>query len=130
MAKRANCLGGMHIHLLFQLPCKNISSLHRIAELAVNGLLRKPEYIEVLRTVNVLFIDEIGQVSAELLSTLDILLRKIRNGNIFFGGLLIIASLDHRQLPPVKGKPFLMSPHVLTCFKFSILEHSVRASPM
>jgi hypothetical protein len=128
MAKRANCLGGIHIHLLFQLPCKNISSLHRIAELAVNGLLRKPEYIEVLRTVNVLFIDEIGQVSAELLSTLDILLRKIRNSNIFFGGLLIIASLDHRQLPPVKGRPFLMSPHVLTCFKFSILEHSVRAS--
>ena len=128
MAKRANCLGGIHIHLLFQLPCKNFSSLHRLVESAVNGLLRKPEYMEVLKSMHVLFIDEIGQVSAELLSTLDILLRQIRNNNIFFGGLLIIASLDHRQLPPVKGRPFLMSPHILTCFNFCILEHSVRAS--
>jgi hypothetical protein len=59
---------------------------------------------------------------------LDIILRKIRKNNIFFGGLLIIASMDHRQLPPVTGKPFLMSSHVLSCFKFSVLDHSVRAS--
>ena len=128
MAKRSNSLGGLHIHMLFQLPIKNIASLHRLAELAANGLMRKPEYLKVLQTLNVLFIDEIGQVSSELLSTLDILLRYIRNSNIFFGGLLIIASLDHRQLPPVKGRQFLMSPHCLTCFRFSVLQHSVRAS--
>ena len=62
MAKRSNSLGGIHIHMLFQLPCKNMSSLHRLAELAINGLLRKPEYIRVLKTIHILFIDEIGQV--------------------------------------------------------------------
>ena len=83
MAKRSNTFGGIHIHMLFQLPVKNITNLHRLAELAINGLLRKPEYIQVLKTMNVIFIDEIGQVSSELLSTLDILLRQIRNSNIF-----------------------------------------------
>jgi hypothetical protein len=90
--------------------------------------MKNPEMIQVLKVLNVLFIDELGQISAELLSTLDIILRKIRNNNIFFGGLLIIASMDHRQLPPVTGKPFMMSSHVLSCFKFSVLDHSVRAS--
>ena len=128
MAKRSNALGGVHIHVLFQLPVKNFSDLHRVAELAANGLVRKPEYASVLASINVLFIDEIGQVSAELISTLDILLRRIRENNIFFGGLLVLASLDHRQLPPVRGRPFLMSPHILTCFQFAVLKHSVRAS--
>ena len=68
--------------------------------------------------MNRIFIDEIPQVSSELFSTLDILLRQIRNSYIFFGGLLIIATLDHHQLPPVKGRKFLMSPHCITCFNF------------
>jgi len=72
------------IHLLFQLPCKKISSLHRLVESAVNGLLQKPEYMEVLKSMHVLFIDEIGQVSAKLLSTLDILLRQIRKQQFFW----------------------------------------------
>ena len=41
---------------------------------------------------------------------------------------MIVASLDHHQLSPVSGSLFLMSPHVLNCFKFAILYHFVRAS--
>ena len=128
MSKRANVLGGIHIHKLFKLPCKGKQNLHRLAELAIVAMKKKPEWIQVLSTLNILFIDEIGQLSAEMLCTLDIILRKIRQNNIFFGGLLIIATMDHKQLPPVKGTPFLVSPHIITCFKFSILSHSVRAS--
>ena len=80
-----------------------------------------------LKKINILFIDEIGQVSSELLGALDIILRKIRNNDIFLGGLLIICTIDQKQLSPVKGKPFLTSPHVLTCFKAYSLCHSVRA---
>ena len=63
MSKRANVLGGIHIHKLFKLPCKNGLNVHRMAELAVTDMLRAPEKIQVLRTLNILFIDEIGQLS-------------------------------------------------------------------
>ena len=53
--------------------------------------------------VQVLFLDELGQVSSEMLAVLDIILRKVRNSNTYLGGLLIIGTLDHKQLPPVNG---------------------------
>ena len=45
-----------------------------------------------------------------------------------WGGLLIIATMDHTQLQPVQGRPFLLSSHVITCFKMVMLKTSVRAS--
>ena len=63
-----------------------------------------------------------------MLSTLDFILRKIRRNNSFFGGLLIISTMRHKQLPPVKCPPFLTSSHIISSFKFSVLRHSVRAS--
>ena len=128
MAKRANFLGGMHIHKLFALPHKFISNLHVNAEKAIATLEKRQKTINILRTMDILFIDEIGQVSSQLLSTLDILLRQVRDTNIFFGGILIVATLDHRQLAPVKGLPFLLNSHILTCFDFQTLNHSVRAN--
>ena len=107
---------------------KTYLTLHQVAELAIEGLLRNPVSLQILKQINVLFVDEIGQISSEMLSTLDIILRRIRNSNIYLGGLLFICTLDHKQLPPIKGKPFLTSPHVLSCFEFIRLEESVRAN--
>ena len=56
------------------------------------------------------------------------ILRRVRNNNIFLGGILFICTLDHKQLQPIDGKPFLVSPMVLSCFKFVSLTESVRAS--
>ena len=75
-----------------------------------------------------MFIDEAGQVSAEVLSTLDMILRRIRQNSIPFGGVLIICTLDHTQLRPIRGLPFLVSTHILSCFRMTRLQHSVRAS--
>ena len=44
------------------------------------------------------------------------------------GEVLIISTMDHTQLQPVNGRPFLLSTHVITCFKMIKLECSVRAS--
>ena len=128
MSKRAVQLGGKHIHKLFCLPGHNKYTLYRLAEVALIALNRKAERYFFLRKINILFIDEIGQVSAEMLGTLDVILRKLRNNDIFLGGLLIISTIDHKQLSPVRGKPFLTSPHVMTCFKAFKLHHSVRAN--
>ena len=69
-----------------------------------------------------------GQVSSELLSTFDMILRKIRNSNIFMGGVLIIFTMDHTQIQPIGGRPFVTSCHFIPCFKTVALKHSVRAS--
>ena len=76
-------MGGIHIHKLFKLPCKGKQNLHRLAELTIIGMKRKPEWIQVRSSLNILYINEIGQLSAEMLCTLDIILRKVRRNNIF-----------------------------------------------
>ena len=52
--------------------------------------------------------DEAVQVSAELISMLEIILRILRGNIIPFGGVLILCTLEHTQLAPVKGKTFLV----------------------
>ena len=128
MARRSVFLGGKHIHQLFCLPIGKNLSAHRMAELAICKLMRQPERHNLIMILDVLFLDEIGQLSAELLSVLDIILRKLRNNNIFMGGILVISTMDHTQLQPVEGRPFLLSSHVITCFKMVKLETSVRAA--
>ena len=82
----------------------------------------------MLQMMQVLFIDELGQVSTKMLAVLDIILRKVSILNIYLGGLLVIGTLDHKQLPPLKGKPFMTLQHILTSLEFVILQHSLRAS--
>ena len=128
MAERAVHIGGIHIHKLFNIPVKQNASVSRVAELSIVSLKRHPEKLQILQMMDILFFDEIGQLSANMLSCLDIILRRVRDNNIFLGGILFICTLDHKQLPPINGKPFLVTPIVLTCFKFIGLKESVRAS--
>ena len=61
-----------------------------MAETALQSLIQNPVALNVLKMVDVLCLDEVGQISSEMLSCLDIILRRIRNNNIFLGGLLFI----------------------------------------
>lgn len=98
-----------------------------MAELAITKLLRDPKRLFLIQKLDILFFDEIGQLSSELLAVLDIIFCRIRDTNIFFGGVVIIGTIDHTQLQPVNGRPFLTSSHVITCFKMTMLKTSVRA---
>ena len=65
--------------------------------------------------MDILFVDEIGQLPAEALSAIEIILRRIcNNSNVLMAGVVIISTLDHTQLEPVKQRPFLVSSHVIT----------------
>jgi hypothetical protein len=128
MCKRALQLGGTHIHQLFKLPTDDYLNPHRRAELAILQLMKKPKLMDFIKSVHILFFDEMGQISAEFLATFDIILRKVRNSNIYMGGTLMIFTMDHTQIQPIKGHPFLISCHVIPCFKMVNLCHSVRAS--
>jgi len=128
MSKRSVFLGGKHIHILFGLKAEKNISPHRMAEIAITTLLRDPKKLNLLRMLDMLFIDEIGQLSSELLAVLDIILRRLRDTNIFMGGVVIICTMDHTQLQPVEGRPFLTSSNIISCFKMVKLCTSVRAA--
>lgn len=67
-----------------------------------------------------------GQCFAECLATSDIIMRQVRNSNIFMGGVLLIFTIDHSKIQPIRGRPFLTSCHVIPYFKMVTLEHLVR----
>ena len=99
----------------------------RIAEMAIINLFRNPKKLYLLLVLDVLILDELGQISSKLLSVLDIILRTIRRNNMFMGGILLLTSMDHLQLQPIDGRPPILSPYMISCFRFLKLEHSVRA---
>ena len=129
MGVRANALGGVHFHRLIAMMAKKRGNPYRLAELALDKLRRKSQikFLHAILTMDVLVIDECGQLSAQQLTILDIILRTARRTSIPFGGVLIIGTMDHRQLGAIDGCPFLMSSHVLTDFVLIELKHSVRA---
>jgi hypothetical protein len=128
LAKRADLLGGIHVHNFFAIPVNESASVQRLAELAAINLYKSPEKLAFLQMLDVLYFDELGQASSELVSCIDMIFRLVRGSDQFFGGVLVIATIDPLQLRPIRGRPFLVSPFVLTCFRFSLLKHSVRAA--
>ena len=85
------------------------------------------KYLHFLLTTDVLIIDELGQLSADQLSTIDIILRTLRRSTRPFGGVLIMGTMDHTQLGAINGWPILFSSHIYTDFVMIQLSHSVRA---
>ena len=62
--------------------------------------LRK-EKIKVIRTLDLLIIDEISMVRADLLDAIDMTLRRYRRNSKPFGGVQLLMIGDVQQLPPV-----------------------------
>ena len=84
--------------------------------------------MNTLYTVDVLFIYEIGQVPAELLSIVEIILKRVMDSQLFLEGWLILSTMYHMQLEPVCGRPFLLYFHVITCSKMVKLYTSIRCT--
>jgi ATP-dependent DNA helicase PIF1 len=61
------------------------------------------------KSTQILIIDEISMISGELWVILDWIGRQLRNPNLPFGGIKVIAVGDFFQLPPVKGKMLIES---------------------
>lgn len=127
MGVRANAIGGTHIHKLFPFPTNGNQSPFRMAEYAMEKINRNPVLLHALLTVDIIFFDETGQISAEQLSAMEIVLRKKRRSQTPFGGVLILGTMDPSQLEPIRQLPFLVSSLMLTCFRAVELRHSVRA---
>ncbi len=96
--------GGVTIHSFFQLPFGPIlpedSDIRRQAEDKRFHKLNK-EKINIIRSLDLLIIDEISMVRADLLDGIDQVLRRYRNRYKPFGGLQLLLIGDLQQLAPV-----------------------------
>lgn len=97
--------GGVTIHSFFQLPLcpylpdvKELITEYQMPE--AKRQLRK-EKLEIIRTLDLIIIDEISMVRADLLDAIDNVLRKVRHDPRPFGGVQMLMIGDIQQLPPV-----------------------------
>ena len=129
-AERARVLGGQHIHLLFGIPKEdsNVLSADITADRSIQRLLKSTVRNATLKRIDVLFVEEISLINTHMLSTMDNVLKNVKQSNKPFGGTLIIATGDHCQLPPVVGSDiWLNNQSLFTTFRVTMMSQYVRS---
>ena len=92
--------GGVTIHSFFQLPFGPIVPDGQSLSLLSNMKLSKTK-LKIIRSLDLLVIDEISMVRADLLDAVDTVLRKVRRCDKAFGGVQLLMIGDIQQLAPV-----------------------------
>lgn len=114
--------GGVTIHSFFQLPFgpivpdsgggngQNEKNVHRYSR----------DKINIIRTLDLLVIDEVSMVRADLLDGIDDVLRRFRRNNKPFGGVQLLMIGDLQQLAPVikDDEWSLLRPYYQSAFFF------------
>ncbi len=91
--------GGMTLHSMFQLPF----GLHLPGATREENKQRRfsGQKISLIKSLDLLVIDEISMVRADLLDAVDEVLRRYRDHSKPFGGVQLLMIGDLHQLPPV-----------------------------
>ena len=89
---------GVTIHSFFQLPFGPLLGIDRMK---TEQMRFNKEKINIIRSLNLLVIDEISMVRADLLDGVDAVLRRFRTQNKPFGGVQLLMIGDLQQLSPV-----------------------------
>ena len=94
--------GGVTIHSFFQLPFGPLVPDMNSGGERPGGQYRfNSQKINIIRSLDLLVIDEISMVRADLLDGMDAVLRRFRPGNRPFGGVQLLMIGDLQQLVPV-----------------------------
>lgn len=129
-AQRALEKGGLHIAELFGFqvyPSFDHENPAKVAYNALRILQRHPNRLLRLCQLEVLLWEEVGLESNRKLQAIDAVLRTLRSCERPFGGVSIIASGHHMQLPSsAKGMQLLESPHFLYTFDIFLLKRMIR----
>jgi len=94
--------GGVTIHSFFQLapglflPGQNISGKEQKMKYSFSK-----HKVNILRSLDLLVIDEVSMVRCDLLDAIDDVLRRYQNRNLPFGGVQLLLIGDLQQLAPV-----------------------------
>lgn len=101
--------GGMTIHSFFQLPFAPYIPGAAFGGDAKYRFRFGKEKLNIMRSIDLLVIDEISMVRADLLDAMDDVLRRFRRNSKPFGGVQLLLIGDIQQLPPVaKNEEWLM----------------------
>lgn len=113
--------GGMTIHSLFQLPFGPFLP-GNAREVAAQRRFSKDK-IRLIRSLDLLIIDEISMVRADLLDGVDDVLRRYKDPKAPFGGVQLLMVGDLHQLPPVVKDEewYLLREHYQTPYFFGSL---------
>lgn len=97
--------GGVTIHSFFQLPfdpyLPDVKELVTEYQLPDKFKSLSKNKLNVIRTLELLIIDEISMVRADLLDAIDMTLRRYRRSSRPFGGVQLLMIGDVHQLSPV-----------------------------
>ena len=97
--------GGTTIHSFFLLPlCPYLPDVKELVteyQMPQHNWNFRKDKIRLIRSLDLLIIDEISMVRADLLDAVDMVLRRIRRSSQPFGGLQLLMIGDAAQLPPV-----------------------------
>lgn len=121
--------GGMTIHSFFQLPFAPFVPGAAFGDKKAKYRFQfNQEKRKIMRSIDLLVIDEISMVRADLLDAIDDVLRRFRNPYKPFGGVQLLLIGDVQQLPPViKNEDWqLLSPYYDSPYFFS--SHALRQS--
>lgn len=115
--------GGVTIHSFFQLPFGPVlpDSMQYSSGQNPKSLLKlNKEKINIIRSLDLLIIDEVSMVRADLLDGIDMVLRRYRDRSKPFGGIQLLLIGDLHQLPPVvkEEERELLSQYYATFFFF------------
>ncbi|NOZ34779.1 MAG: AAA family ATPase [Chlorobi bacterium] len=116
--------GGVTIHSFFQLPFGPI-----ITEKVAGYKIENPNFkhkfnrqkINIIKTLDLLVIDEISMVRADVLDAIDEVLRRYKNRFLPFGGVQLLMIGDLQQLPPVvkNDEMQVLSPYYKSMYFFN-----------
>ena len=90
--------GGVTIHSFFQL---SFAPQIGIENEQIRQMRFNKEKINIIRSLDLLVIDEISMVRADILDAIDRVMRRFKNGRKPFGGAQVLMIGDLQQLAPV-----------------------------
>ena len=117
--------GGVTIHSFFQLPLSPFIPNATVRERYNFGKEKR----KIIRTLDMLIIDEISMVRSDLLDAIDAVLRRYRQHDRPFGGVQLLMIGDLQQLTPVvtPADEALLRPYYDTPYFFG--SHALQQTP-
>ena len=113
--------GGVTIHSFFKLPFAPFIPSVIEAKKLIAGQKMRTEFRSVIRSVDMIIIDEVSMLRADILDAIDVVLRHYRNSKFPFGGVQMVFFGDMYQLPPVcvNDEWFILKDYYSTPYFFS-----------
>ena len=121
--------GGVTIHSMFGLPLRTFLPTteridgnlgNNIADLMHHFKYRKDK-LKLLREIEIIIIDEVSMLRADVLDMMDFSLRHVRRNQQKFGGVQMLFIGDLYQLPPVVRDEYVLSQYYKSPFFFDSL---------